>query len=237
MARPFQRISPASGGSRPISMRSRLVLPAPFLPCRYSSSPASSLKPRPANRRRSPRTHSRLSASSIRKKPKEIRRELWTRKCTGRLTIIKQNQAGRAKFGCRHPIAGGGGMGLLKPDALVAHQNFGLDALERFGQLLVDVLEFVAQRCDGCTVACLVLGNQTGADFVHSRVKRRNRVKGFNGHVAFAVGAVLPAREAARVFAERGRLGRASRIIEVGVQGAYPALVVDFGDQHGQVVA
>ena len=47
-------------------MRSRLVLPEPFLPCRYSSSPASSRKPRPANRRRSPRTHSRLSASSIR---------------------------------------------------------------------------------------------------------------------------------------------------------------------------
>src|SRR5574343_157118 len=68
MARPFQRISPASGGSRPISMRSRLVLPAPFLPCRYSSSPASSVKPRPANRRRSPRTHSRLSASSIQEK-------------------------------------------------------------------------------------------------------------------------------------------------------------------------
>src|SRR5436190_23609737 len=64
MRAPFQRTSPRVGASSPHRIRNRLVLPLPFCPAMRSSSPAPSLKERPANSFRPPRSHSSSVASS-----------------------------------------------------------------------------------------------------------------------------------------------------------------------------
>ena len=60
-----QRTSPADGSSKPHSIRSKLVLPAPFEPVTRNSSPAWTWELIWRNSKRDPRTQANLSISSM----------------------------------------------------------------------------------------------------------------------------------------------------------------------------
>jgi len=63
MSSPHQRTLPATGRLSPHRVRRRVVLPAPLAPSTMRASPGFRAKPRPANRRRSPRSQVRSTAS------------------------------------------------------------------------------------------------------------------------------------------------------------------------------